>query len=369
MIVFRADAEAVWRDHEVRRRLSWYRKVMDNESPAKYMLCKRIPSENPRGLDEESLWRLHDRLHDEFSRLLKDVEQGQEAVGFERAEPNFIDVKIALADRIVERCRFCEWRCLVNRKAGEKGFCRVGYDPKVATWFHHFGEESPLIGVGGSGTIFFAGCNFGPCVYCQNWDISSDPDNGASVTPRTLALIAQKLKEGDAANINYVGGEPTPNLHTILSSLKLLNTNVPLLWNSNMYCSLESMKLLSDVIDIWLPDFKYGSDSCARQLSKVNNYFEVVSRNHKLAHENGSMIVRHLVLPGHLECCTKTILEWVSKNLPNALVNIMEQYHPDYLVQRYPDNYKGIARRVSRDEMDQAYSYADSLGIVYKPVS
>ncbi|MGQ9780966.1 MAG: radical SAM protein [Nitrososphaeria archaeon] len=369
MIVFRADAEAVWKDSEVRRRLSWYRRVLDNESLAKYIICKRVPSEDPKDLNENSLWRLHDRLREEFLRLMNEVEGGRDVVGLGMVEPNFLDVKIALAERIVERCHFCEWRCSVNRRAGEKGFCRVGYDPKVATWFHHFGEEAPLIGVGGSGTIFFAGCNFGPCVYCQNWDISSDPDNGASVTPRTLALIAKKLKEGDAANINYVGGEPTPNLHAILSSLKVLDVSVPLLWNSNMYCSMESMKILSDVIDIWLPDFKYGNDSCAEQLSKVEHYFEVVTRNHKIAHDNGSMIVRHLVLPGHLGCCTKNVLEWISKNLPNALVNIMEQYHPDYLVQRYPDMYKGISRRVSREEMDEAYSYADGLGLVYKPVS
>ena len=369
MIIFRQDSETVWENEEVRRRLSWYRRVMNNDTLSKFLICKRIPSEDLRGLDEDSLWNLHNRLQHEFLNTFDCVQKGKDLTSLEEEEPSFLDVKIELTERMLEKCRFCEWRCLVNRKAGEKGFCRVGYNSKVATWFHHFGEEAPLIGSGGSGTIFFSGCNFGPCVYCQNWDISSDPENGADVTSRTLALISGKLKEGDVANINYVGGEPTPNLYTILASLKYLKVNVPLLWNSNMFCSIEAMRLLSDVIDIWLPDFKYGNNNCAKLLSKVDHYFEVVSRNHKIAHGNGSIMIRHLVLPGHIECCTKPVLEWISQNLPNAIVNIMDQYHPDYLVESQSDKYKNIARRLSREEIAQAYSYGDKYKIVYKSVS
>ncbi|MEM2487811.1 MAG: radical SAM protein, partial [Thermoproteota archaeon] len=212
-------------------------------------------------------------------------------------------------------------------------------------------------------------CNFGPCVFCQNWDISSDPENGTEVDPRTLALISKRLRTEGAANINYVGGDPTPNLHTILASLKHLNVNVPQLWNSNMYCSVETMKLLAEVIDIWLPDFKYGNNECAKRLSKVDDYFEVVSRNHKIAYENGDMIIRHLVLPNHIECCTKPVLKWISENTPKVLVNIMEQYHPDYLVARNPEKYPDIARRPASKEMREAYDYARGLGIVFEPVS
>jgi len=370
MGIFRPDAVAVWYDEGVKHRLSWYRKVIIGESLPKFVICKMISAEDPKDIKEDELWLIHENLQNEFLKVFKDIVEGKENLSdLKVVKPNFLEIKGALAERIVEKCILCEWACKTNRKAGKKGLCKVGYNSKVSTWFHHFGEEAPLIGDGGSGTIFFSGCNFGPCVYCQNWDISSDPENGADVSPKTLALISGKLGMDGAANINYVGGEPTPNLHTILLSLKYLEMNIPQLWNSNMYCSMNTMKLLSDVIDIWLPDFKYGNDECAKELSKVNRYFEVVSRNHKIAHDNGSIVIRHLVLPGHIDCCTKPILKWISENLPNALVNIMEQYHPDYLVSNDPNKYKSISRRVSGEEMAQAYAYAEKLGIIYKPVS
>ena len=170
-------------------------------------------------------------------------------------------------------------------------------------------------------------------------------------------------------NINFVGGEPTPNLHTIVEAMNQLDLNVPMLWNSNMYCSEEAMHILADLIDIWLPDFKYGNNKCAIRLSRVPRYFEVVSRNHELAQSRGDMIIRHLVMPNHFECCTRTVLRWVSEHCPRALVNIMGQYHPDYRVHAERSAYSYIARRPTAEEMRAAYDYADSLGLVYSPVS
>ena len=217
--------------------------------------------------------------------------------------------------------------------------------------------------------VFFAGS--GILVHnCQNYDISQVyPTDGVIVDAKSLALIQKKLREEGVRNINHVGGDPTPNIHIILESMKYLDVNVPQLWNSNMYCSLEAMKLLREVIDIWLPDFKYGNNKCAERLSMVSNYFEVVSRNIKLAHEWSDIIIRHLVLPNHIECCTRPILEWIAKNTPRALVNIMDQYRPEYLVVQYPEKYKEITRRLKRSEILKAYSIADELGIVYKQIS
>lgn len=372
MWFLRSDAATVWEDEEVQKRLSWYRAVMRDSKPAKFLIAKSIPAHvgisDLKDMSEEELWSLHEELGVKFRDTYKSV-RNEKISNLVSLEPSFLDVKIALSEKLIEHCEFCERRCRVNRKEGKLGFCRVGYKSKVSTWFHHFGEEAPLIGEGGSGTIFFAGCNFGPCVYCQNWDISSDPENGGEVNPQTLALISKRLRMEGAANINYVGGEPTPNLHTILASLKNLSVNVPQLWNSNFACSLEAMRLLAEVIDIWLPDFKYGNDDCARRLSKVERYFETVSRNHRIAYENGDMIIRHLVLPNHLGCCTKPVLKWISENTPNVLVNIMGQYHPDYLVMRNPSMYPDIARRPSSKEMKEAYEYARSLKIMFEPVS
>jgi len=366
----RPDAILVWDDQEVRERLSWYYSVMRDLKPAKFLIAKRTPVDEDPYNDElsiDDLWKIHDKASVEFKRILQEVRSG--GVGLEDlGKPLFslLDVKVVLAYKLYSPCRLCERRCGALRAQGRPGVCFVDKECIVHTYFHHMGEESPLVP---SGTIFYGGCNF-KCAFCQNYDISQvSPRSGERVTPERLARIQDSLRKRGARNINHVGGEPTPHLPFILESLKHLETNTPQLWNSNMYMSLESMKLLADVIDIWLPDFKYGSNECAWRLSRVRNYWEVVTRNHKLAYENGDMIIRHLVLPNHVECCTRKVLEWIAGNTPRVLVNIMEQYRPEHLVSKYPEKYPDISRRPSRDEMKRAYEIADNLGIVYKPVS
>ena len=129
------------------------------------------------------------------------------------------------------------------------------------------------------------------------------------------------------------------------------------------------MKLLVDLIDIWLPDFKYGNDKCAWRLSKVKNYFDVVSRNHLIAYQYGDMIIRHLVLPNHIECCSEPVLEWIAENCPNALVNVMDQYRPEHIVLSHPDRYEDISRRPSSDEIKRAYKIAKDLGLCFEYIS
>ena len=159
--------------------------------------------------------------------------------------------------------------------------------------------------------------------------------------------------------MNWVGGDPTPNLPYILQVLKECDINIPQVWNSNMYCSLETMKLLDGVIDLYLTDFKYGNDECAQPLSKVEGYMEIIKRNHIKAHDNGEMIIRHLVMPNHVECCSKPIMKWIAENLTNATVNIMAQYRPAYKAYDYED----ISRRVSLDEVYLVKDYAEEQGI------
>ena len=381
IILYRPDAVAVWRNNEVKKRLRWYRSVMLDKTPAKFMILKTIPIDMK--LDEASdneLWKLNDDMHKYAEELFSQYfEKGLKLDELRMVSPSFLDLKIKLAYRILKKCHFCEWRCGVNRLEGEKGVCKLDYRAYVSSFFHHYGEEAPLIGVegkGGSGTIFFASCTF-HCVFCQNWDISQPrggvENAGVETDPLKLATIARRLRLDGAANINYVGGEPTPNLHIILESLKYLDVNVPILWNSNMYMSEEAMKILIDVVDIWLPDFKYWSNDCAKKLSKIGakmGYREVVTRNHLIASMHGDMIIRHLVLPNHVECDTKPILKWIAENIgEKVLVNIMEQYRPEHQVLTKPELYKDIARRPYREELMEAYNYAKQLGIVYEPVS
>jgi putative pyruvate formate lyase activating enzyme len=356
---------------EMHKRLSWYEKVSRNLRPAKYRVARRIACQvDLDGAADEMLWKEHQRLSEAANALLVQLNSEKRNLAeLPIAHVSLLDLKVKLLSRMIRRCTFCEWRCKVDRTiATKKGACRLDRTSRVSTWSPHFGEEPPLVGKRGSGTIFFSSCTF-RCVFCQNWDISQDPLSGTPVDPKQLALIIKDLAKQGVLNINFVGGEPTPNLHTIVEAMNELDLNVPMLWNSNMYCSQEAMYILADLIDIWLPDFKYGNDVCAIRLSKVQRYLEVVSRNHEFAQLNGDMIVRHLVMPNHFECCTKPVLQWVSKHCPRALVNIMGQYRPDYRVSAERSSYLEITRRPAVEEMEAAYEYADIVGIVYSPVS
>jgi putative pyruvate formate lyase activating enzyme len=163
-----------------------------------------------------------------------------------------------------------------------------------------------------------------------------------------------------AKNINWVGGEPTPNLAYILKVLGETRSNLPQIWNSNMYMSEETMWLLGGVVDVFLADLKYGDDDCARKFSKVDDYFQVVTRNHIMGSKYADLLIRHLMLPGHLECCTFPILEWIAKNVPNAMVNIMDQYRPMHLASRFPE----LTANVSAVEHNAALARAKELGLI-----
>jgi putative pyruvate formate lyase activating enzyme len=370
MWALRPSALAVWRNKEVRKRLDWYYRVMVDAMPAKFLICRKLPAEYMPWSDEEELWSEHERLVPEFTKLHTSILKGDTKLEeLQTPEKNFMSLKAEILKRILRSCHLCERRCGANRTGGGRGYCRLDHHARVSTWFHHFGEEPPLVGNGGSGTIFFTSCTFS-CVSCQNHDISTNPENGVVVDSRRLASIMKSLRIQGASNINVVGGEPTMHAATIIEALNYLDINVPFLWNSNMYCSLELMKILSEIVDIWLPDFKYGNDDCAQRISNVKNYFSIVSRNHEIASRNGDMIIRHLVLPGHIECCTKPVLDWIAGKIGGrVLVNIMEQYRPEHLVALHPEKYPDIARRLTREEIERAYGYARELNLVFEPVS
>jgi putative pyruvate formate lyase activating enzyme len=318
-----------------------YFDILENKDTAKYIICKHVSVEfNPKE-PIDKLWR----KHDEALKKMK--------VEVVSPDNSLLDLKIELANRIFQRCIFCERRCQVDRRE-KAGNCGV-MESKVASEFLHIGEEYMLIP---SYTIFFSGCPF-HCVFCQNWDVSQNPRSGIHIEPKKLAEIIEYRHQSGAKNVNWVGGDPIPNLPYILRVLKHCNINIPQIWNSNMYCSIETMKLLDGVIDLYLTDFKYGKDGCARRLSIVDNYTEVVERNHKIAYNQAEMIIRHLVLPGHIECCTKPILKWIKENVPNVVVNVMPQYRPEYQAYKYDD----IARHLSAEEFNEAIKYARNLGL------
>jgi len=317
-----------------------YHDILEDHRSAQYLDCKHIPASFNVTQSTAELWHLHERLLGSFK--VKSTVQ----------EPSLLDLKVELADRLFQECCFCEHRCKVNRRK-TPGVCGVE-EPHIATEFLHFGEETVLVP---SHTIFFSGCTF-QCVFCQNWDISQLPC-GTNISPEQLGSIIEQRKTQGARNVNWVGGDPTSNLLYILQVLQGMDMNIAQVWNSNMYCTLETMNLLHGVIDIYLTDFKYGNDACAKRLSKVDGYYAVVKRNHLLAYEHGEIIIRHLVLPNHFECCSKPILQFIAKNLPHAPVNVMAQYKPEYRAYEQKD----IARSISTEEVMRVKTYAEKLGI------
>jgi putative pyruvate formate lyase activating enzyme len=176
-----------------------------------------------------------------------------------------------------------------------------------------------------------------------------------------MAEIAKRRRVVEKSrNVNLVGGDPTPNTHTILDMLKELDVNVPIVWNSNMYMSEETMRLLDGCVDVYLTDLKYGNSECAERLSKVENYWEVATRNHSLAKKQAELLIRHLVLPNHVECCSVPIIEWVAENFGDSIrVNVMAQYHPEFEAYTMPD----ITRGVTSTEMEKVFALARERGL------
>ena len=363
----RPDAVRALYNKELRSRLRWYYMVLGGEAPPKFKIARSIEADarpdELKTMDTGELWRMHNRLAQEFRRLWREIREDPSRAEVDSyPRTSLLHVKAELAKRLASPCILCERRCMVERSKGRIGACRLGWDVYVHTAFLHLGEESPLVP---SGTIFYGGCNF-TCVFCQNYDVSqTNARGGYRVGPRSLAVIQEILASRGARNINHVGGDPTPSLHVIMESLLYVKSDIPQLWNSNMYMSRESLEILVDVIDIWLPDFKWGNNKCARRLSIVPNYVETVTRNLKIASEHGDMIIRHLVMPNHVECCTKPVLDWISRNLPRdrIVVNVMGQYTPQHFVERNPGKWRDISRRVWWSEVEESREYARNLGL------
>lgn len=370
------DEHPVWHEAELRGRMQWYRAVSANRLPAKYRIAARIPA-SLEGSEEE-LWRAFDAGTRDFLALRNAVRAGA-TLPEERVRPSLVDLAAELGRRMLTHCNFCRWECGVDRSQGAKlGACKLAAETRVSTYFHHRGEELVYRGRGGSGTIFFTSCNM-RCAFCQNGDISTDRLNGSPVSARQLAHMAWELRTGGCHNVNWVGGDPAIHLHTIVEAIAQLEDiepgfNAPMLWNSNFYLSDEAMTLLRVLMDVWLPDHKFGPGRCAIELARTPHYWETVNAHLvKLRDWGEDFSIRHLVMPGHVECCTIPVLDWIATSLPGVPVNIMDQYHPDNYCDphnpKFQERYAPLARRPSASEIRAAFQYARKLGLAFESLS
>jgi putative pyruvate formate lyase activating enzyme len=334
-----------------------YGQILQNECRPRYLICKSIPVDIVGNETLDELWA----LHNDGMRELRGSDIGSSASPC--SGNDLLDLKLTLANALLRNCCLCERRCNVDRSLGEKGSCGVVH-PRIACDFIHHGEEAPLVP---SYTVFLSGCNL-TCVFCQNHDISTDPECGTSIDPHEMAQRIEQFKtmggkevvlprDRQIMNVNWVGGDPTPSLHYILDVLVHCRCDIPQIWNSNMYLSEEAMLLLEGTMDIYLTDLKYGNDICAQRLSGVQRYMEVVTRNHLMALRQCEVIVRHLMLPGHIECCTIPVIEWLSENMTGAFVNLMAQYHPMHRASEFPE----LKRQITIEEYHRAIRHARML--------
>jgi putative pyruvate formate lyase activating enzyme len=286
-----------------------------------------------------------------------------------------LEQRVKIAAEHLKRCDLCGWECKADRTAGALGVCRTGAQARLSSYGPHLGEEDPLRGWRGSGTIFFARCNL-RCQYCQNYDISQT-DAGELVTPEELAKVMLELQAYGCHNINLVS--PSHVVAQILAAVEIAAENglrLPLVYNTGGYDSLTALALLDGVIDIYMPDMKYASAQIARNYSKVPRYPQVnlaaVKEMYRQVgdlqiNEQGlalrGLLVRHLVLPNDL-AGTAEIVRFLAQEISlNTYLNLMDQYRPEYNVRRYPNQYPRLARPITRQEYQAAVQAAHDAGL------
>jgi len=280
--------------------------------------------------------------------------------------------RVTEAYQRLEACDICPRECGANRRMSAKGaVCHTGERALVSSYNPHFGEEAPLVGIGGSGTVFFAWCNL-KCQYCQNYEISQVGE-GREVEPKELAGMMLRLQKMGCHNINFVS--PTHVVPQVLAGVLIAahaGLRVPLVYNTGGYDSLKTLALLDGIFDIYMPDMKYSNEPTARRLSKVKDY-PVVNRaavaemqrqvGDLSMDERGvalrGLLVRHLVLPGGLAGTEETMHFLAEEISRDTYINIMDQYRPCYKAHEFPE----VNRRITSAEYSEAVGLAQEAGL------
>lgn len=273
----------------------------------------------------------------------------------------------------LDKCTICPHKCGINRNEGQIGRCKASEKIKIALYSTHNFEEPCISGENGSGTVFFSNCNLN-CVYCQNYEISQQ-GKGKEITIEELAQIFLEQQSKNVENINLV--TPTSYTFQIIEAIKIARENglkIPIVYNTNGYETVETIRKLDGYVDIYLPDLKYAENEKAYKYSKIENYFEIATNAIKEMvrqagkpefDENGIMkkgvMIRHLVLPEDVEN-SKKVLKWINDNLKDYVyISVMAQYFPTYKAKN-DEKYKELNRKLTENEWKQIEDYIDFLG-------
>lgn len=277
-----------------------------------------------------------------------------------------LERKVKKAYAMLRKCRLCARHCEVDRTGGERGFCGLADRALVASFGPHFGEEAPLVGRKGSGTIFLSSCNL-LCIFCQNEDISHGKE-GENMSPDDMARLMLTLQNRGCHNINFV--TPSHQMPFLIDAIQVAagkGLQVPIVWNCGGYESMESLEILDGIVDIYMPDFKFWNSGPAEKLCKAGDYPEIARAAIKEMHRqvgdlkldevgiaSRGLLIRHLVMPNEL-CGTKEMMEWISTELgKDTYVNIMAQYRPCHEAHRVSE----ISRKPTDGEYRKALGWA-----------
>jgi putative pyruvate formate lyase activating enzyme len=273
--------------------------------------------------------------------------------------PSRHELLIAQSDKAgwqhYRRCMLCEHRCAVNRLAGEVGVCKADAQLRLFRHRVEYSEETDLVP---SHLFYLSGCDL-RCAFCIAGINAFDPSRGQELT---LPLFQQAVawgKQQGARNIQWVGGEPTIHLPGILDLMKQSANLPPIVWKSDFHFTSEAIELLDGRVDVFIADFKFGNDTCAARLGGGKDYVEIVTRNLKLAAPMGRLIVRHLLLPGHFECCFKPIAAWMRDNLPGTEFSLREGYLPSWRSAHFAE----LRLPLHRQEQRMAREWVNNLGL------
>ncbi len=260
-----------------------------------------------------------------------------------------------IARAMLADCRFCAHDCGVNRLAGEAGLCHAGAEARFFCAQTEVSDELELIP---TFAVALSGCDM-RCDFCITGASSWNPRAGTGFNAREMAVKARAALRDGARTIMVLGGEPTIHLPAALEFASWLPETAKLIWKTNAHGSAPARELLDGIFDLWLADFKFGNDACAQRLAKTPDYVRVVEENLLWANEHSELIVRHLLMPGHVDCCWQPVAEWLAANLPGVKVNLRSGFWPAWHAAQHAE----MCRPVSKAENERARRIANDYGV------